>query len=78
MRTRGERQHLQADVALAVADIDEMPELSPHNVPPADQLPQGPLAEDRPELERVLIAGEHVLLGEANLDEMLVLRPGSP
>jgi hypothetical protein len=73
VRTGGEGQYLKADVALPVADIDEMAELGPHDVPAADHLPQRSLAEDRPEREWVASTGEHVLLGEAGLDELLVL-----
>jgi hypothetical protein len=52
-----------------------MAQLGTHDIPAADQLPQGSLAEDRPELEWVVITGKHVLLGEAGLDELVVLRP---
>ena len=73
VRPSGEGQYLQVDVALAVADINEVAELSPHDVPAADHLPQGRLTKDRPELEWMVITSELVLLGEADPDELLVL-----
>jgi hypothetical protein len=73
VRPSGEGQYLKVDVALAIADIDEVMELGPHDVPVAHHLPQGRLTKDRPELEWMVVTSELVLPGEADPDELLVL-----
>src|SRR5947207_1843587 len=63
MGSSSEREHLEVDVGLVAADLDEMCELSAHDRSATDKLAQGAFTQNGPELERAVIAGEHLLPG---------------